>query len=247
MHRCRCSSCTAMTKQSSTARRRSRRPPLSDADAGVPGCDSVERTDSQPVAPVVRSRSTFETRRLSMPSINFAGRAGRWSAAHWKTAALGWIAIAILAVAAGSAVGAKQMKSWAFANGESRRAEQMLADAGFRAPARESVLIQSRTARVGSPAFVAVVHDVELALSAQQDVSHIVLPTNGSASGLVSEDRHSALVQFDVRGDPENANDKIAPVLAVVDDVQLAHPRFVVGEFGLASADYSLNKRFGND
>jgi len=182
-----------------------------------------------------------------MPSINFAGRAGRWSAAHWKTAALGWIAIAILAVVAGSAVGAKQMKSWAFANGESRRAEQMLADAGFRAPARESVLIQSRTARVGSPAFVAVVHDVELALSAQQDVSHIVLPTNGSASGLVSEDRHSALVQFDVRGDPENANDKIAPVLAVVDDVQLAHHRFVVGEFGLASADYSLNKRFGND
>ena len=48
-----------------------------------------------------------------MPSINLAGRAGRWSAAHWKTAALGWIAIAIVAVAAGSAVGAKQMKSWA--------------------------------------------------------------------------------------------------------------------------------------
>jgi hypothetical protein len=62
-----------------------------------------------------------------MPSINFAGRAGRWSAAHWKTAALGWIAIAILAVVAGSAVGAVQMKSWALANGESRRAEQMLA------------------------------------------------------------------------------------------------------------------------
>jgi hypothetical protein len=32
-----------------------------------------------------------------MPSINLAGRAGGWSAAHWKTAALGWIAIAILA------------------------------------------------------------------------------------------------------------------------------------------------------
>jgi hypothetical protein len=32
-----------------------------------------------------------------MPSINRAGRAGGWNAAHWKTAALGWIAIAILA------------------------------------------------------------------------------------------------------------------------------------------------------
>src|SRR3569623_2936277 len=125
-----------------------------------------------------------------MSATILAGRAGRWSAAHWKTAALGWIAIAILAVVAGSAVGAVQMKSWAFANGESRRAEQMLADAGFCAPARESVLIQSRTARVGAPAFVAVVHDLELALSAQQDVIHIVLPPSGSASGLVSADRH---------------------------------------------------------
>ncbi len=53
-----------------------------------------------------------------MSSTNLAGRAGRWSAAHWKTAAFGWIAIAVLAVVAGSAVGAKQMKSWAFANGD---------------------------------------------------------------------------------------------------------------------------------
>ena len=27
-----------------------------------------------------------------METTNFAGRAGRWSAAHWKTAAFGWIA-----------------------------------------------------------------------------------------------------------------------------------------------------------
>ena len=182
-----------------------------------------------------------------MPSMNLAGRAGRWSAAHWKTAALGWIAIAILAVAAGSVIGAKQMKSWAIANGESRRAEQMLAGADFRDHARESVLVQSRTYRVGSPTFTAVVRDVDLALSAQGDVRRLILPGGDSASGLVSKDGHSALVQFDVRGDPEDASDKIAPVLAVVDDVQLAHPGFVVAEFGPASADHSLSERFGAD
>jgi uncharacterized membrane protein YdfJ with MMPL/SSD domain len=181
-----------------------------------------------------------------MPSTNLAGRAGRWSAAHWKTAAFGWIAIAIVAVVAGSAVGAKQMKSWAFANGESRRAEQMLADANFRAPARESVLVQSRAHTTGSAAFTAAVRDVGLALSAQENVTQLVLPT-GADAGLVSKDRHSALVQFDVRGDPEDASDKIAPILAVVDDVQLAHPDFVVGEFGAASADRSLSDRFGSD
>jgi RND superfamily putative drug exporter len=179
--------------------------------------------------------------------MNLAGRAGRWSAAHWKTAALGWIAIAILAVTAGSVIGAKQMKSWAIANGESRRAEQMLAEADFRTHARESVLIQSRTDRVGSPTFTAVVRDVDLALSAQGDVRGLILPSGGGASGLVSKDRHSALVQFDVRGDPEAASDKIAPILAVVDDVQLAHPGFVVAEFGPASADHSLSERFGAD
>ena len=182
-----------------------------------------------------------------MPSINLAGRAGRWSAAHWKTAALGWIAIAILAALAASAVGAKQMKSWAISNGESRRAEQVLAEAGFRAPARESVLVQSPTNVVGSAAFVLAVRDVGRVLSAQHDVTHLVLPTGASASGVVSKDRHSALVQFDVRGDPENAADKIAPILAAVDNVQLAHPGFVVEEFGLASADRSLSERFGAD
>jgi uncharacterized membrane protein YdfJ with MMPL/SSD domain len=181
-----------------------------------------------------------------MPSINLAGRAGLWSAGHWKTAAFGWIAIAIVAVVAGSAVGAKQMKSWAVANGESRRAEQILADAHFPAPARESILLQSRAHSVGSAAFVAVVNDIRLALSAQEDVTRLVLPT-GDNAGLVSKDRHSALVQFDVRGDPEDASDRIAPILAVVDDVQLAHPGFVVGEFGLASADRSLSDRFGAD
>jgi RND superfamily putative drug exporter len=182
-----------------------------------------------------------------MSSMNLAGRAGRWSAAHWKTAALGWIVIAVLAVAAGNIVGAEQMKSWAIANGESRRAEQMLAEADFRSPARESVLIQSGSSRVGSPAFAAVVRDVRLALSAQEDVRSLSLPSTVGASGLVSKDRHSALVQFDVEGDPEDASDRIAPILAVVGDVQLAHPGFVVAEFGPASADHSLSERFGTD
>ena len=80
-----------------------------------------------------------------MQKTNLAGRAGRWSAAHWKTAAFGWIAFAVAAVVVGGAVGAKQMKTWAIANGDSRRAEQILDQANFKIPARESVLVQSQT------------------------------------------------------------------------------------------------------
>jgi len=58
-----------------------------------------------------------------MEKTNLAGRAGRWSAAHWKRAAFGWILFAVLAVVVGGAVGTKQLKSWAYTNGDSRRAE----------------------------------------------------------------------------------------------------------------------------
>ena len=85
---------------------------------------------------------------LVMGRTNLAGRAGRWSASHWKTAAFGWIAFAVAAVVVGSAVGVSQMKSWAIANGDSRRAEQILDQGNFKIPARESVLVQSATGTV---------------------------------------------------------------------------------------------------
>src|SRR5690242_16196629 len=88
-----------------------------------------------------------------MHATNLAGRAGRWSASHWKTAAFGWIAVAVGVVLLGGAVGAKEMKDWAIANGDSRRAAQILDQANFKIPATESVLIQSSWATTGQQAF----------------------------------------------------------------------------------------------
>ena len=135
-----------------------------------------------------------------MNTVNLAGRAGRWSAAHWKLAAFGWIAVAVVAIGVGGAVGVKQMKPWAIANGESRRAEQILDRGNFNLPARESVLIQSPTATVDQNAFVTAVAIVVQTLANQPNVTNIVSPVNFPHAGLVSADRHSALVQFDVKG-----------------------------------------------
>src|SRR5437879_2982837 len=107
-------------------------------------------------------------------TLNLAGRAGLWSAAHWKLAAFGWIAFAVVAVAAGSGVGAKQMKAWAVSNGESRRAEQILEQGNFKIPARESVLVQSRTATVGQDAFAAAVGSLVQTLSDTANVTNLV-------------------------------------------------------------------------
>ena len=139
------------------------------------------------------------------------------------------------------------MKPWAIANGESRRAEQILDQGNFKIPARESVLVQSKTATVDQPMFAAAVGTVVLTLSHQSNVAGIVSPIDHPRAGLVSRDRHSALVQFDVKGKAEQAKDKIAPILAAIDGVQSANPNMIVAEFGQASADYQVNQRFGTD
>jgi uncharacterized membrane protein YdfJ with MMPL/SSD domain len=182
-----------------------------------------------------------------MDTTNLAGRAGRWSASHWKPAAFGWIAFAVLAVAVGGFVGAKQMKSWAFANGESRRAEQILDQGSFKIPARESVLVQSHTVSFGEQTFTAAVASVVQTLSGEADVTNIVSPIDHPRAGLVSADRHSVLVQFDVEGKAEKAKDRIAPILAAVDRAQAGNPSLIIEEFGQASAQHQLDERFGSD
>jgi uncharacterized membrane protein YdfJ with MMPL/SSD domain len=182
-----------------------------------------------------------------MAKTNLAGRAGRWSAAHWKTAAFGWIAFAVLAVVLGNVVGPREMKDWQIANGESRRAAQILDSAGFKIPARESVLVQSKAATVSDPMFSAAVASLVQTLSLQKDVTNVLSPIDHPRAGLVSADRHSALVQFDVKGKPADADKKIAPIMKAVDQAQAGNPSTIIAEFGEASANQAINDRFGTD
>ncbi|MFL6034988.1 MAG: MMPL family transporter [Gaiellaceae bacterium] len=178
---------------------------------------------------------------------NLAGRAGRWSAAHWKTATFGWIVFAVICVVVGSMVGAVKLTDVEYASGQAARAESMLQQAGFKTPATESVLIQSK-AMIYEQLLptVAVAHVVE-ALDAQPNVTNIVSPIGNPNAGLISKDHHSVLVQFDVKGEADAAHSKIAPVLAAIARVQKANPGVTVEEFGRASSDYSVNEAFKQD
>ena len=62
---------------------------------------------------------------------NLAARVGRWSAAHWKTATFGWLALVLLVFAVGSQVGTKQADPNRAGPGESGRMDRVL-DAGFK-------------------------------------------------------------------------------------------------------------------
>jgi RND superfamily putative drug exporter len=182
-----------------------------------------------------------------MQSMNLAGRAGRWSSSHWRLAAFGWLAIAIAAVLVGGAVGGKQLKSWQFANGDSRRAEQILAQAHFDVPARESVLVQSRTMSVDDQTFRAAVASLIQTLAGVKDVENIVSAFDHPQAGLVSSDRHSTLVQFDIKGNAEDAPNKVGPILAQVERAHAGNPSLFIAEFGQASSDHELERRFARD
>jgi RND superfamily putative drug exporter len=182
-----------------------------------------------------------------MPTQNLAGRAGRWAADHWKTAVFGWLALVVVAVVAGGAVGTVKQKDSDSATGETAKAVAILDRAGFQTPAGESVLVQSKTLTVHDAAFRAVVADTIGRLSRQPDVRRIESPLAAGHGGQVSQDGRSALIQFDIAGQEEKAADKVAPIMAAVDSVQKANPSFFVGEFGYGSANHELNDTLGKD
>jgi RND superfamily putative drug exporter len=178
---------------------------------------------------------------------NLAGRAGRWSVEHWKTAFFGWLVFAVAAFAIGTAAGHRQIPDSETASGEAARAQRILEQAGFKEPAIENVLVQSRTATVDSPAFRSAVVDVVRTLSREHDVIGVRNPLGPTGRGQISRDRRSALVQFAIVGDADKAKDKVAPILAAIARVDARHPRFTIEEFGPASATKVLTDTLGKD
>jgi RND superfamily putative drug exporter len=106
---------------------------------------------------------------------NLAARMGRWSANHWKTATFGWLALVVVAFGIGGMVGTKNPNPTTAGPGESGRMDRIL-HAEFKRPAAENVLIQSRTATAGTPAFDAAVKDVVARVSREADVRNVRSP-----------------------------------------------------------------------
>ena len=150
-------------------------------------------------------------------SNNLAARMGRWSARHRKTAIFGWLAFVVAAVVIGGAVGTKQLGDNDTLPGESGKAARILDD-GFEQPAGETVLVQSVDADGGQPRLPRGRRGrrpprVGRRRRRQRRRAR-TRPGNG---GQVSADGHSAIVNFDIRGDSDKAVDKIDPVIAAVD------------------------------
>jgi uncharacterized membrane protein YdfJ with MMPL/SSD domain len=176
---------------------------------------------------------------------NLAARMGRWSASHWKTATFGWLALVVVAFGIYSMAGVKNISEDS-GPGESGRMARIL-DAGFKRPAAENVLVQSSSARAGTPAFDAAVRDVVGRVSRVAVVENLRSPLEPGNAAQISKDRRSAIVEFDIRGDKDKAADKIGPVLDAVGAAQQAHPGFFIGEVGYASGTKAIDKASSDD
>jgi RND superfamily putative drug exporter len=171
---------------------------------------------------------------------------GRWSANHWKTATFGWLALVAVLFALGAMSGTKAIDQDEPGPGESGRMERIL-DEGFQQPVGENVFIQHGALAVTDPAFAAVIDDVVRRIGELPDVQNVRSPLDPANEGQIAGSGRAALVEFEVRGDPDDAVDRIGPILERVETAQQAHPEFFIGEFGNASAQDGIETAYSDD
>ncbi len=179
-------------------------------------------------------------------SNNVAARMGRWSASHWKTAVFGWIAFVILAIAAGTAVGTKQIDQRDANVGQAHKADQILKQAGFQAdPQTEIILVQSQTQTIKDAAFRATIADAVATVEPfARYYKNLYSPLDPAHADQISADGKTAMVEFDMRGTQKVAEKRIDKITTATGKIQARHPGFFVGEAGSISSGKALNDAF---
>jgi uncharacterized membrane protein YdfJ with MMPL/SSD domain len=180
-------------------------------------------------------------------SNNIAARMGRWSASHWKTAVFGWLAFLVVAFMIGSQVSTKTIDQNDSNVGQAHKADQILKKAFPETEAQtELVLIQSRSKTVDDPAFRAAINDVTHSVSGNAAIKNLKSPLDPANSSLVSGDRRTVMVTWDMKGTYDGAKKKIDPIQAAVSGAGERHPGFYIGEAGAVSSGKALDKMFGD-
>jgi RND superfamily putative drug exporter len=181
-------------------------------------------------------------------SNHLAARMGRWSASHWKTAVFGWLAFVVASVYIGGAVGTKYLETEDLAVGEAAHA-QKLVDAGFPKASDEQgeiVLLQSKTLKADDPAFEAAIADVAKTLDGFPQARKIDSPLEAAHADLVSDDRHSAQVQYQPLGTFDEASLYIDKINSALDKTAAAHPDIDVEHVGSVTTTKATDAAFNS-
>jgi RND superfamily putative drug exporter len=87
------------------------------------------------------------------------------------------------------------------------------------------------------------VADVIASVKSSPAIKQLDSPYGAKRGSLISDDRHAAMVQFELKGDADQAQDHIDALSAATDKVGKQHPAFFVGHAGVSS-DKGLNQMF---
>ena len=175
-------------------------------------------------------------------SNNIAARMGRWSARHRKTAIFGWLAFVVAAVAIGGAVGTKQLGETTRCRASPGRRRGSSKTGSSSLPARPCSSRASRSRRA-APRSGRPSRTSSRRVSTLGVVANVESPYAAGNGAQISADGHSAIVNFDIRGDSEKAVDKIDPVIDAVQAAAARIPAFSIDEFGV-SAEKQLDEKF---
>jgi len=167
-------------------------------------------------------------------------RVAGWSARHRKTAVFGWLLLVVAAVVIGQRLGTDNLNS--YDPGQAGQAERVLNRPVVQQPDSESVLVQGRVAGQtygNDPEIREAVRQVVAALRAvPKAAAGIQSPL--TRPGLVSAGPgggRSALVTFNVAGNPGNDDQAVVPAMNAVAAVAAHHPGLKIEEAGGASLD----------
>jgi RND superfamily putative drug exporter len=172
---------------------------------------------------------------------------GRWSAKHRKTAIFAWLAFVVASFAVGIALPMQTIDETDWNVGEARKGDHIIRDGGFRLDEQsEFVLVQSEERTVDDPAFRAVVQQAVVELDSFPEVTKLRSPFAAGNEGQISNDRHSALIQFSPEGSYDEAIAYIDRITAATEQVQEQNPGYYVGQAGSASTGKALDEMFGS-
>src|SRR3954454_4288627 len=179
-------------------------------------------------------------------SNNVAARMGRWSARHRKIAIFGWLGLVVVAVLIGKAAGTVELKQNDAVPGESGRAGRLI-DAEFAPKASETVLVESNALTADDAAFRVAVAEVIRSVRSFAVVGAVDSPYARGNGNQISDNRHSALVNFEFKSSAEDAMNISEPVENAVAAVQKAHPGLLIAEFGDGSSAREVEGQFSKD
>jgi uncharacterized membrane protein YdfJ with MMPL/SSD domain len=182
------------------------------------------------------------------PRRNVAARVGGWSARHWKTAVIGWLAFVILAFHFGGSVQTHTLKPADAGVGESGHADKVYGKA-YAQNQGEMVLLTSKNLKNDSPQFKAAVADLSQRLHHVKGVTKVEDPYGAAAKSLLSKHRNAVMLPYTIPGKAEDQKviDTSEAAAVAVTAAAKNHPGVRIESFGGVNTEKAFQKIFSDD